>query len=179
MSRIGKMPISLPAGTDVRVEGNTISLKGPKGSLSRPIASGVRIERDGAQLKVVREGEDRQARANHGLVRALVNNMVTGVTKGFERKLDIQGVGFKSEIKGKSLILSLGFSHQIDFPFPDGIAIEVDKGTKLTVKGCDKEAVGQTASKLKELRPPDSYKGKGVRYEGEKIRLKPGKTAKK
>jgi len=179
MSRIGKMPIVLPAGTDVLVEGDSISLKGPKGALSRAIASGVRIERTGAVLKVERTGEDRQTRSNHGLMRALINNMVTGVTKGFERKLEIQGVGFKSEVKGKSLLLSLGFSHQIDFPFPPGIVIEVEKGTKLTVKGCDKEAVGETASKLKELRPPDSYKGKGLRFEGEKIRLKPGKTAKK
>jgi large subunit ribosomal protein L6 len=138
------------------------------------------VERTGNELRVLRAGEDRQARANHGLVRALLSNMVVGVTKGFERRLDIQGVGFKSEVKGKALVLSLGYSHQVEFPFPAGVTIDVvDKGVKLVVKGCDREAVGQTAAQLKMLRPPDSYKGKGVRYEGETIRLKQGKTAKK
>jgi len=182
MSRIGKLPIALPAGTEVRIEGSTISVKGPKGALSRGIASGVQVVRTGSELRVEKldaASEDRQVRANYGLMRALINNMVVGVTKGFERKLEIQGVGFKSEVKGKSLILSLGFSHQVEFPFPDGISVEVEKGTKLTVKGCDKQVVGETATQLKKLRAPDSYKGKGVRFEGEHIRLKPGKTAKK
>ncbi len=180
MSRIGKLPVVVPPSVDVTIADGSVRLKGPKGELSRSIASGVRIDRSGAELVVVRVGEDRQARSNHGLVRALVNNMMVGVTKGFERRLDIQGVGFKSEVKGKTLILSLGYSHQIDFPFPDGVTIEVaDKGVKLVVRGCDREAVGQTAARLKMLRPPDSYKGKGVRFEGEKVRLKQGKTAKK
>ena len=117
--------------------------------------------------------------SNHGLTRALLSNMVNGVTKGFERKLEIQGVGFKSELKGKTLVLSLGYSHSIEFPFPAGVTIEVDKGTKLTIKGSDRRAVGETAAKLRSLRSPDSYKGKGVRNEGEHIKLKAGKTAKK
>lgn len=180
MSRIGKLPVAVPPGVDVHISEDMVRLKGPKGELSRGLVSGVRIERNGSELVVVRAGEDSQARSNHGLMRALLSNMMVGVTKGFERRLDIQGVGFKSELKGKSVVLSLGYSHQIEFPFPDGVSIEVaDKGVKLVVRGCDREAVGQTAARLKKLRPPDSYKGKGVRFEGERIRLKQGKTAKK
>jgi len=180
MSRIGKLPIAVPAGVEVSISDDTIRLKGPKGELRRPIVAGVSIERVGSDIAVKRINEDAQARANHGLMRALVRNMMVGVTKGFERKLDIQGVGFKSEAKGSALLLSLGYSHQIEFPFPAGIKIDVEeKGTRLVVKGCDKEAVGETAAKLKRLRPPDSYKGKGVRFEGENIKLKQGKTAKK
>lgn len=180
MSRIGKLPITVPAGVEVSVNDDIIRLKGPKGELRRPVVAGVSIERTGSDLSVKRADDGAQTRANHGLMRALVRNMMVGVTKGFERKLDIQGVGFKSEVKGKALLLSLGYSHQIEFPFPAGIVIDVeDKGTKLVIKGCDKEAVGETAAKLKRLRPPDSYKGKGVRFEGENIQLKQGKTAKK
>jgi len=180
MSRIGKLAVPVPNGVDIQLTDENIRMKGPKGELSRRVPGGVRIERTGSELRVVRTGEDRQARANHGLVRALLSNMMVGVTKGFERRLDIQGVGFKSEVKGKALVLSLGYSHQVEFPFPAGVTIDVaDKGVKLVVKGCDREAVGQTAAQLKMLRPPDSYKGKGVRYEGETIRLKQGKTAKK
>jgi len=180
MSRIGKLAISVPAGVEVYISDSGVRLKGPKGELSRAVPSGVRVERTGNELKVVRTADDRQARANHGLVRALLSNMVVGVSKGFERRLDILGVGFKSEVKGKALLLSLGYSHQVEFPFPAGVTIDVaDKGVKLVVKGCDREAVGQTAARLKMLRPPDSYKGKGVRFEGETIRLKQGKTAKK
>lgn len=180
MSRIGKLPIAVPAGVEVSVSSDTIRLKGPKGELHRPIVAGVSIERVGSDIAIKRASEDAQTRANHGLMRALVRNMMVGVTKGFERKLDIQGVGFKSEVKGNALLLSLGYSHQIEFPFPLGIKIDVEeKGTRLVVKGCDKEAVGETAAKLKRLRPPDSYKGKGIRFEGETIQLKQGKTAKK
>ena len=180
MSRIGKLAITVPAGVEIHLSDDSVRLKGPKGELSRSVPGGVRIERTGNELKVVRVAEDRQAYSNHGLARALLSNMVVGVTKGFERRLDIQGVGFKSEVKGKALVLSLGYSHQVEFPFPAGVTIDVaDKGIKLVVKGCDREAVGQTAARLKMLRPPDSYKGKGVRYEGETIRLKQGKTAKK
>jgi len=179
MSRIGKLPIAVPSGVSIVVTDGAVRVKGPKGELAQALPTGVSLTQAGTELRVNRLSEDRQARANHGLVRALVNNMVTGVTKGFERRLDIQGVGFKSEIKGKSLVLSLGFSHQIEYPFPAGVVIEVDKGTKLIIKGCDKRLVGETAIQLKSLREPDSYKGKGVRFEGEHIRLKQGKTAKK
>jgi large subunit ribosomal protein L6 len=179
MSRIGKLPVSLPSGVSVNVVDGVVHVKGPKGELSQRMAHGVTLEQEPNVLKVVRADESRQVRANHGLTRALVNNMVQGVTKGFERKLDIQGVGFKSEVKGKSIVLSLGYSHQIVFPFPNGITIDVEKGTKLTVKGSDRQVVGETAAKLRGLRSPDSYKGKGVRNEGEYIKLKAGKTAKK
>jgi len=179
MSRIGKQPIVVPAGVTISHGNGQVVVKGPKGELSQRVAAGVQIEQEGNVLRVVRADESRQVRANHGLTRALVNNMVTGVTKGFERKLEIQGVGFKSEVKGKSIVLSLGYSHLIDFAFPPGITIEVDKGTKLVVKGSNRQTVGETAAKLRALRPPDSYKGKGVRNDGEHIKLKAGKTAKK
>ena len=179
MSRIGKLPVSLPAGVTVAVSDGVVRVKGPKGELAQRVAQGVTFEQEGNLLKILRADESRQIRANHGLTRAIVANMVQGVTKGFERKLEIQGVGFKSEVKGKSLLLSLGYSHQIDFPFPPGVTIEVEKGTKLTVRGSDRQAVGETCAKLRSLRSPDSYKGKGVRNEGEHIKLKAGKTAKK
>ncbi len=179
MSRIGKLPIALPAGVSVVMAGSKLTVKGPKGELNQVMPVGVSIVQEGGVLTVARVDETRQVRANHGLARSLLNNMVGGVTKGFERKLEIQGVGFKGEIKGKSLLLSLGYSHQIDFPFPAGVTIEVDKLTKLTVKGSDKQVVGETAAKLRALRSPDSYKGKGVRFDGEHIKLKAGKTAKK
>jgi large subunit ribosomal protein L6 len=179
MSRIGKLPVTLPAGVSVNVADGMMRVKGPKGELSQRMATGVSLQVEGNVVNVVRADDSRQVRANHGLTRALVNNMVLGVTKGFERKLEIQGVGFKSEVKGKTLVLSLGYSHQIEFPFPEGITIEVDKGTKLSVKGSDRQTVGQTVAKLRSFREPDSYKGKGVRNEGEHIKLKAGKTAKK
>jgi large subunit ribosomal protein L6 len=170
MSRIGKLPVALPAGVTVTVTDGVIKVKGPKGELSQQMASGVSLAQEGNVVKVVRADESRQVRSNHGLTRALLSNMVNGVTKGFERKLEIQGVGFKSELKGKTLVLSLGYSHSIEFPFPAGVTIEVDKGTKLTIKGSDRRAVGETAAKLRSLRSPDSYKGKGVRNEGEHIK---------
>lgn len=179
MSRIGKLPIQVPAGVTIAAGDGQLRVKGPKGELVQPLATGVDIALEGSVLQVTRRDESRQSRANHGLTRALLGNMVNGVTKGFERKLEIQGVGFKSEVKGKVLVLSLGYSHQIEFPFPNGITIEVEKGTKLTIKGSDKQVVGETAAKLRSLRTPDAYKGKGVRFEGEYIRLKAGKTAKK
>lgn len=179
MSRIGKMPIAMPAGVTATQVDGAVRVKGPKGELSMKLPVGVKLAQEGATLSVVRDDDSRQNRSNHGLARAIVNNMVTGVTKGFERRLEIQGVGFKSEVKGKSLVLSLGYSHQVEFPFPPGVTIEVDKGTKLVVKGADRQVVGETAAKLISLRSPDSYKGKGIRNEGQHIKLKAGKTAKK
>ncbi len=179
MSRIGKLPVPVPAGVTIAVTDGVLKVKGPKGELVQALATGVAIEHAAGVARVTRADETRQVRSNHGLTRALLNNMVKGVTTGFERKLDIQGVGFKSEVKGTTLVMQLGFSHPIEFPFPDGIKITVEKGTKLTVVGSDRQVVGETAAKLKAFRPPDAYKGKGVRYEGEHIRLKAGKTAKK
>ncbi len=179
MSRIGKLPIPVPAGVTISVAEGTLRVKGPKGELTQHMATGVAVVHESGIARVTRVDESRQVRSNHGLTRALLNNMVKGVTTGFERKLDIQGVGFKSEVKGTTLVLQLGYSHPIEFPFPEGIKISVEKGTKLTVVGSDRQVVGETAAKLKALRPPDAYKGKGVRYEGEHIKLKAGKTAKK
>lgn len=179
MSRIGKQPIPVPAGVTVTQVDGQVRVKGPKGELSMNLPSGVAVQQDGGILTVSRENDERQNRSKHGLARALLGNMVTGVTKGFERKLEIQGVGFKSEVKGKALNLSLGYSHPIEFPFPPGVTIDVEKGTKLSVKGADRQVVGETVAKLISLRPPDSYKGKGIRNEGQHIKLKAGKTAKK
>ena len=179
MSRIGKLPVPVPAGVTISVSNGLLAVKGPKGELTQALAGGVAVVQEAGVARVTRVNETRQVRSNHGLTRALLNNMVKGVTTGFERRLDIQGVGFKSEVKGTTLVLSLGYSHQIEFPFPVGISITVEKGTKLSIKGSDRQVVGETAAKLKAFRPPDAYKGKGVRYEGEHIKLKAGKTAKK
>ncbi|MSQ02002.1 MAG: 50S ribosomal protein L6 [Myxococcales bacterium] len=179
MSRIGKQPIAVPSGVTVSLSGNQVKIKGPKGELAQAIATGVKVSQDGGSLSVVRVDDERQSRSNHGLTRALLANMVTGVTKGYERRLAITGVGFKGEVRGKALVLALGYSHPIEFPFPAGITIDVEKATTLIIKGADRQSVGETAAKLRELRAPDAYKGKGIRNEGEHVKLKAGKTAKK
>lgn len=176
MSRIGNKPVALPKGVTVQAAGGQLKVKGPKGELSRSIVDGVSFTEADGQIQVDREGDSPKLRANHGLMRALLANMVTGVSTGFERRLEIVGVGYKAETKGKGVSLNLGFSHPIVFPFPDGISIEVEKGTTLVVTGVDKEKVGQVASEIRGFRPPDSYKGKGVRYAGERVRLKAGKS---
>lgn len=157
--------------------GGSVQVKGPKGTLSRSIVPGVSVVVQSDVVQVNRDDDSRKCRANHGLMRALLNNMVIGVSVGFTRELEIIGVGYKAEVKGNKVVLNLGFSHQIEFPFPDGIKITVDKSTKLAVTGASKEAVGQAAAEIRGFRPPDSYKGKGVRYKGEHIRIKAGKTA--
>jgi len=178
MSRIGKLPIAVPKGVTVTIDDGVV-VKGPKGTLQRPLVAGITVNQEGDQLVCVRSDDSRTQRANHGLMRALLNNMVIGVTQGFVRKLQIQGVGYKAELRGSALLLQVGFSHPIDFPAPDGIKFDVDKAkTTITVSGIDKEQVGQTAAVIRGFRPPDSYKGKGIRYEGEHIRLKAGKSAK-
>ena len=179
MSRIGKLPVALPAGVTVTVADGSVRVKGPKGELVQHLASGVDVQIDGRNVRIARQDDSRQCRANHGLVRSLVNNMVRGVTTGFETKMEIRGVGFKGEVKGSALSLSLGYSHPVEFPFPKGITIEVQKGTTLIIRGSDRQLVGETSAKLKGFRPPDAYKGKGVRYENEYVRQKAGKTAKK
>ena len=179
MSRVGKMPVQIPAGVKLTV-GNNVVVSGPKGQLERVLVEGITIEQAGGAAHLHRSSEERNIRANHGLMRALLNNMVVGVTKGFERRLEIIGVGYKAEMKGPKLVLSLGYSHPIEFSPPTGISISVDtKANKIVVSGADKEAVGQVASDIRGYRSPDSYKGKGVRYEGERVRLKAGKSAKK
>jgi large subunit ribosomal protein L6 len=178
MSRIGKKPVNVPQGVDVSYDNGSLKVKGPKGNLACKIASGISFEREGETLTVVRANDSGAVRSAHGLMRALLSNMVEGVTKGFVKDLEIIGVGYKAEVKGQKLVMNLGFSHPIEYPFPSGIEIVVNPKdrTKLSVKGIDKETVGQVAAELRGYRPPDSYKGKGVRYVGEYVRLKAGKS---
>ena len=179
MSRIGKLPIEIPAGVKVNVSGLDVRVEGPKGSLSRTIMDGVTVSVTDKQLAVVRNDDSIAARSAHGLVRTLINNMVVGVTKGFERALEINGVGYRAEAKGNVLNLSLGYSHPINYDLPNGITVEVDKMTKILVKGIDKELVGQVAAKIRDFRGPEPYKGKGIKYAEETILRKAGKTGKK
>jgi len=177
MSRIGRKPVPLPDSVTFSEVGGNIIVKGPKGQLTQQTAGGITFTVDDGVVRLERENDTPKYRANHGLMRALLGNMVHGVSQGFERKLEIIGVGYKAEVKGNALVLTLGFSHEIKYPFPDGIKMTVDKGTEISVLGIDKEKVGQVASELRGFRPPDSYKGKGVRYQGEYVRLKAGKSA--
>lgn len=176
MSRIGNKPVPLPKGVSFEIVDGDMRVKGPKGSISRKVVGGVTFNHEDAQVVINRDGDSPQLRANHGLMRSLLSSMVEGVTKGFERRLEIVGVGYKAEVKGKTLVLSLGYSHPVEYPFPDGISIEVEKNNKMVVSGIDKEKVGQAAAEIRSFRPPDSYKGKGVRYEGEHVRIKAGKS---
>ena len=176
MSRVGNKPVALPVGVGVAVKDGIVSVKGAKGELVRRLPSGVSLDLLERELFVRREDDSAPNRAKHGLVRALLSNMVVGVSSGFEKKLEIQGIGYKAEVKGSVLNLNLGYSHPVEFPFPTGVSVKVDGGTKLTVLGIDREAVGQAAAEIRAFRSPDSYKGKGVRYVGERVRLKAGKS---
>lgn len=179
MSRIGKQPVKLPGGVDVKVAGRNITVKGPKGQLQfeHPLMVTVKVA-DGAAV-VERENDKKDARARHGLVRSLLQNMVTGVTEGYTRKLEIHGVGYRAQVQGKKVVFNLGYSHPIEFDLPEGVAVEVDKKqVMMSLSGIDKQLLGQVAANMRALRPPDSYKGKGIRYAGERIRLKAGKSAK-
>ena len=179
MSRIGKLPIDLPTGVKLTVSGSEVVVQGPKGTLSRSILDCVTLEQSEKAIVVKRADDSITSRSAHGLTRTLINNMVTGVTKGFEIALEISGVGYRAEAKGDVLNLSLGYSHPINFQLPKGITVEVDKMTKLLVKGIDKEMVGQTAAKIRGFRGPEPYKGKGIKYASETILRKAGKTGKK
>lgn len=179
MSRIGKLPIAIPAGVKVIYNAPEIRVEGPKGALSRTIGAGVEISVADSTITVARVDDSIKSRSAHGLTRTLVNNMVVGVSKGFETLLEISGVGYRAEVKGDILNLSLGFSHPVNFQLPKGITVEVEKMTKVKVSGIDKEAVGETAAKIRAFRPPEPYKGKGVRYADETILRKAGKTGKK
>ena len=176
MSRIGNQPVPLPKGVTFSLADGQMHVKGPKGTLSRTTVEGVSFEQDGDAVVLKRVSDVPKMKANHGLMRALLNNMVVGVSQGFDRRLEIIGVGYKAELQGKNLVLNLGYSHPIEYPFPDGITIAVEKNNKVVVSGIDKETVGQVAAELRGFRPPDSYKGKGVRYEGEYVRIKAGKS---
>jgi large subunit ribosomal protein L6 len=178
MSRIGKKPIALPAGVQVELKDGLVSVKGQKGALQRPFLEGLEMDMADGIITVRRMRDDKRSRSYHGLMRTLVANMIEGVSKGFEKKLEIVGIGYRSELKGSDLALFLGYSHPINFPLPAGISAEIEKQTLVTIKGIDKELVGQTAAKIRDLRKPDPYKGKGVKYAGEVLRKKAGKTGK-
>lgn len=178
MSRIGKLPISIPAGVEVTIKGTEVSVKGPKGTLSVQHHGNVDVQRDGDVLVVRRFDDSRQARAFHGLYQRLISNCVTGVTTGFSKELEIQGVGYRAALQGKDLNLSLGFSHPVVVKAPKGITFQVPKQTTVIVEGIDKQVVGQIASEIRKLRPVEPYKGKGVRYLNERVIRKAGKSAK-
>jgi large subunit ribosomal protein L6 len=177
MSRIGKQPIPIPAGVKIQLEGTTVRAEGPKGKLTQPVPEGLTPKMANGTLVIERGSEERHVRALHGLARALVANMVTGVKDGFERRLEIVGIGYRAQMQGKSIQLALGYSHPVLFPLPDGVTAEIDKQTAITLRGADKALLGQTAAKLRALRKPDPYKGKGIRYAGEVVRRKVGKKA--
>jgi large subunit ribosomal protein L6 len=180
MSRIGKAPIPVPSGVDVAIDSGTVTVKGPRGELSRVIPGLITIRRDGDVLVVERPDDERENRSMHGLARTLVNNMVLGVTTGYQKELEIVGVGYRAEAQGPNrLRLALGFSHPIEVQAPDGIDFEVPVPTRILVKGIDKEKVGQVAANIRDLRKPEPYKGKGVRYSGERVLRKAGKAGKK
>jgi large subunit ribosomal protein L6 len=178
MSRIGKRPIDVPAKVEVAIDGTKVVVKGPKGELSRQLSSSVVISQEGETLQVTRRNETRLARQMHGLSRTLLANMVEGVSKGFERRLEMQGVGYRAQLQGTKLVLNIGFSHPVEIQPPDGIRFAVESNTNIIVSGYDKEVVGNTAAKIRDLRPPEPYKGKGIRYAGEVVRRKAGKTGK-
>jgi len=177
MSRIGRLPVQVPAGVTVEVKGGTVHVKGPKGQLAQDLVQHIGVSVNDGEVVFERKGNSKPARSNHGLMRALVANMVHGVTQGFRKELQVVGVGYRADVRGSQLVMQLGYSHPIEFPIPQGIQIESDKNNKITVAGVDKQQVGQVAAEIRGFRPPDSYKGKGVRYTDEYIRLKAGKTA--
>ena len=178
MSRIGKEPIAIPDGVTVDVSGTTVSVSGPGGSLSQVVDADMRITVEDGEIRVARPSEERRHRSLHGLTRSLIANMVEGVTKGYQKALEIQGVGYRAALKGKDLELQLGFSHPVPFEAPDGIEFEVPAPNRIVIKGIDKQLVGETAARIRRIRKPEPYKGKGIRYEGEYVRKKAGKAAK-
>jgi large subunit ribosomal protein L6 len=176
MSRIGKQPVVIPPKVTVRLQGRRILVEGPKGKLDLELPGRTAAVVEGPEIKVTRDGEDAEAKARHGLTRALLNNMVRGVSEGFVKKLEIQGVGFKAAVQGKNVNMTLGYSHPINYPIPDQIKVTVEENTKITIEGPSKELVGQVAAELRGFYPPEPYKGKGVRYAGEHVVRKEGKT---
>lgn len=178
MSRIGKMPIAIPAGVDVTIEGNLVTVKGPKGTLSRNIHPNITVEKDGNEIKVSRPNDDKQNRSLHGLSRTLIANMIQGVNESFKKELEVNGVGYRVELKGKDLVLKVGYSHDVIITPPEGITVEVPAPNKIVISGADKQKVGQFAANVREKRPPEPYKGKGIKYADEHIRRKEGKAGK-
>ncbi|GAA1146608.1 50S ribosomal protein L6 [Nesterenkonia lutea] len=178
MSRIGRLPITIPAGVEVKLEGRQVSVKGPKGELSRTLAEGITVDNEDGTLTVSRPNDERESRSLHGLTRTLINNMIIGVTEGYSKKLEIVGTGYRVLAKGSDLEFALGYSHPVPVKAPQGITFQVESATKLAVSGIDKQQVGEIAANIRKLRRPDPYKGKGVRYEGEQVRRKAGKAGK-
>ncbi|MDB9539365.1 50S ribosomal protein L6 [Anabaenopsis tanganyikae CS-531] len=178
MSRIGKRPINIPAKVEVTIDGSQVLVKGPKGQLSRTLPTHVVVSQEGQTLNVTRRDDTRTSRQMHGLSRTLVANMVEGVSQGFQRRLEIQGVGYRAQVQGRNLVLNIGYSHQVQIDPPEGVQFAVENNTNVIVSGYDKEIVGNTAAKIRAVRPPEPYKGKGIRYAGEAVRRKAGKTGK-
>ncbi|HAG81179.1 MAG TPA: 50S ribosomal protein L6 [Cyanobacteria bacterium UBA12227] len=178
MSRIGKRPIDIPNKVTVNIDGQHIAVKGPKGELDWVLPEQVTVEQDGETIKVVRRDESRVARQRHGLSRTLVANMVQGVSQGFEKRLEIQGVGYRAQVQGRNLILNVGYSKPVEIVPPDGIQVAVENNTNVVIRGINKETVGDTAARIRAVRPPEVYKGKGIRYAGEIVRRKAGKAGK-
>ena len=175
MSRIGKKPIAIPAGVTATIDGQTITVKGPKGQLSWTVAEEIEVKQEGSDLVLSKRVESQRAQAMWGLSRSLLGSMVTGVTTGFEQTLELVGVGYRAAMKGQALSMQLGFSHDVDIPAPTGISFAVPKQTEIKISGIDKQAVGEMAARIRRIRPPEPYKGKGVRYAGEQVRRKEGK----
>ena len=176
MSRIGRKPINIPAGVEVKVNGSEVSVKGPKGALSQTFNPKMNIAVEGSEIVVTRPDDEKESRSLHGLTRTLVHNMVVGVTDGFSKTLEVQGVGYRVQKQGKDLVMNLGFSHQVIMEAPEGITIEVPSANQIVISGYDKQLVGQFAANVREKRPPEPYKGKGIKYSDEVIRRKVGKT---
>jgi large subunit ribosomal protein L6 len=179
MSRIGRKPIPVPGGVTITIDGSNVSVKGPKGELQWQFRPEMKIEQEDGQVQVTRPSDSKEHRALHGLTRALLANMVEGVTNGYRRTLEIIGVGYRAEKKGDTLVLTVGYSHQVQYPEPDGIALSTPSATVVVVEGIDKAKVGQVAAEIRSVRPPEPYKGKGIRYQGEQVRRKAGKTGAK
>ena len=177
MSRIGKQPVAVPDGVEINIEPELVSVKGPKGELAERKSREIEVKQEDGQIVVTRPTDRGEHRALHGLTRSLIANMVEGVTNGFEKRLEIQGVGYRANLQGKKLVLALGYSHPVELDAPDGIDFEVPLPTRIVVRGISKQAVGEVAAKIRKSRPPEPYKGKGIRYEGEYVRRKVGKRA--
>lgn len=177
MSRIGRMPIAIPAGVEVKLDGNTVTVKGPKGELTRTVHQNMKVEVNGAEITVTRPDDEKENRSLHGLTRTLIANMVKGVTDGFSKELEVNGVGYRASVEGNKLVLNIGYSHPVEMALPDGIKAEVND-KKITISGIDNQKVGQFAAEVREKRPPEPYKGKGIKYMDEHIRRKEGKAGK-
>ncbi|EUJ33890.1 50S ribosomal protein L6 [Listeria floridensis FSL S10-1187] len=178
MSRIGKKPITIPAGVTVTLDGTKATVKGPKGELVREFNPDIKIEIEGSEINISRPTDNKNHRALHGTTRAVLNNMIVGVSEGYEKSLELVGVGYRAQKQGSKLVLNVGYSHPVEFEAPKGVEIEVPANTKVIVKGFNKEHVGELAANIRAVRPPEPYKGKGIRYEGEYVRRKEGKTGK-